>query len=181
MPTKTELRQQVDDLKAALAEVEERAQQAEEAAADAEETEHLRERERLATERAETAEKEAEDARERSSEATTQAEEARDETDRALWELEELRQEIDIKVIKAKEAAHEEVHESHARELAVRDEMIALLKEKLLRLEASGGLEQSGHSRGTLNKGGSTVLVESTTSRPETQAREQNPRLRARA
>ncbi len=150
-----------------------RAQQAEEAAAEAEETEHLRERERVATERAEAAEKETEDAQERSSEATAQAEEARDEMDHALWELEGLRQEIDVKVIKVKEAACEEVHKSHGRELAVRDEMIALLKEKLLMLEASGGSEQSGHSRGTLNKEGSTVLVESTTSRPETQAREQ--------
>ncbi len=92
---------------------------------------------------------EAEDAQE---EATAQEEEARDETDRALWELKGMRQEIDI---------------------AIRVEMIVLLNNNFLRLEAAGGSEQNGHSRGTLNKGGSTVLVESTTSRSETLAQGQ--------
>ena len=57
--------------------------------------------------------------------------EARDKADRLQFQLEQARRDTEVLVMRSKEAIREELREQHARELAVRDELIALLREKL--------------------------------------------------
>ena len=162
-PTKAELRQQVEELKKKLEEAEERARLAESrsenadaAAAIREELETVVEAQealkaelKRANERAENAGKEVSrlllnveqlesELRVESARADSAEEhvaDARDEIDQIQWELENLYKDVEIKVARAKNAVQEEMREAHSREIAVRDDMIALLKEKVALLE----------------------------------------------
>ncbi len=57
--------------------------------------------------------------------------EARHEVDQARWECSEIQQDAELAILRARDAVRRETSEKHDSELAVWDDMIALLKEKL--------------------------------------------------
>ena len=70
----------------------------------------------------------------------------REDLDQACWDLEGCRHDVELNVARAKDSVREEMKDRHSKELAMKDEIIMLLKEKLSTKKGSSGPSLGGGS-----------------------------------
>ena len=164
MPTKLELRQQVEELSRSLRQAEEERDEALERAEEADlRAEELQgEKERLQKKLAEALESHEEEAEstlenEKSHVRLLEAEleKARDEIDRLEWQREVAERDLELSVARAREGTRVD----HKKELETREELIALLKEKVQLLTKGQALAKPAPAEPVSGSGSETAAV----------------------
>ena len=142
--TKAELQQQIEELQQKLKEARAVAKEQD----DRGELEEATLREELEISQEQAAQECAEQERLCKVVETAEAEVAdlREDLDQAHWDLEECRRDMELNVARAKDSVREEMKGRHSKELAMKDEIITLLKEKLSTKKGSSGPSLGGGS-----------------------------------
>ena len=160
--SKAQVKQRVEELKRRLTESERRLEEAQGARDELEESDdHLKEELALTQEKLDEAQQTLSDAREelaavkerlteggtkgdlsRDGDPEVEVRESRDRLEEAIdladpreWELDQLRSRMELEILKSKEEVRQVQRETHIKELKVRDDLIAMMKAKLKKVE----------------------------------------------